>query len=91
MENLQNLVHSGNAKAIAAVAVVLGVLSFAVPAFAVTTPYDPTSDVTTLAGNAATTMGPIIVAVAGAIVGLAILSWGLRAVFRAIRSGGQHV
>lgn len=60
-------------------------------AAAFATPYDPTSDVTSLGTSAASTMGPIIVALAGAILGLAVLSWGIRAVFRAISSGGRHV
>lgn len=78
-----------NKSTVAVATVVLTLLGTAGAAFAV--PYDPTSDVTTLAGNAVSTMGPIVVALAGAVVGLAILAWGLRAVFRMIGSGGRHV
>jgi hypothetical protein len=69
--------------------VVLSVLVLGGAAFAV--PYDPTTDVGTLATNAVTTMGPIVVALAGAVLGLAILAWALRAVFRMIGSGGRHI
>lgn len=54
-------------------------------------PYNPTTDVTSLADNAVSTMGPIVVALAGAVIGLAILAWGLRAVFRMVGSGGRHL
>ena len=74
----------------AAVAVVLATL-LAAGGSAFALPYNPTTDVTTLAGNAVTTMGPIVVALAGAVVGLAILAWGLRSVFRMIGSGGRHI
>jgi len=45
------------------------------------TTYDPTSDITSLANNVASTAGPLIAVVAGALVGLALLFWGFRVAF----------
>lgn len=53
--------------------------------------FDPEAEVTTLAGTAVNTMGPIVIALATAVIGLAILAWALRKVFRLIRSGGSSV
>jgi hypothetical protein len=50
--------------------------------------YDPTSDVTNFAQSAASTAGPLVVIVAGAFIGLALLFWGVRAVYRFI--SGRH-
>jgi hypothetical protein len=50
--------------------------------------YDPTSDLTTFASTAGTTAGPLVVIVAGAFIGLALLFWGVRAVYRFI--SGRH-
>jgi hypothetical protein len=90
MNKLQNITQSRFNQALVGVGTVVGVILGAVGVAGATT-YDPTADLTTLAGNAVSTMGPVIVALAGAVVGIAILSWGLRAVFRMISSGGKHV
>jgi hypothetical protein len=78
-----------NKKAFAAVGIVSAVLALAAPAFAV--PYDPTSDVTGAAATATSTMAPLVVAVGVGFIGLAVAVWAIRAVLRAIKSGGSRV
>lgn len=43
--------------------------------------YDPTSGLTTFANTVGTTAGPIVIAVASALVGLALLFWGIKFAF----------
>lgn len=69
--------------------VIAAVVGGAASAFAV--PFDATTAATTMAGTAVDAMGPAIIAIAGAFVVLAVASWAVRAVFRAIGSGGRHV
>ncbi|HLN41281.1 MAG TPA: hypothetical protein VK215_02440 [Acidimicrobiales bacterium] len=77
---LREFTGSTYGKASVGVALVLGsVVGFIAPAFATT--YDPTSDLTNLANNVASTAGPLIAVVAGALVGLALLFWGFRVAF----------
>ena len=45
------------------------------------TPYDPTSDLTTLASNTGSSLGPVVVAVATALIGIVILFWGVKFVY----------
>lgn len=69
----------------------VGVLAVAVPSFALTPPpYDPSAgltDFSTAVGNQA---GPIVIAVATALVGLVLLFWGVRFVFGLVRGGVSH-
>lgn len=51
--------------------------------------FDPAGETTGMATDAVATQGPIILALGAAVVGLAIASWGVRAVLRTIRSGGK--
>lgn len=51
--------------------------------------FDPAASTTAMATDAVSTMGPIVLALGGAVVGLAIAGWGVRAVLRTIRSGGK--
>jgi hypothetical protein len=67
------------AQILMATATVLGVLGFAGLAGAV--PYDPTSGLTTFATGFGSQLGPIVLAVAGAVVGIVILFWGVKFVF----------
>lgn len=78
---------SAKGRCIAAVAMVAGGLS--VPALAGATTYDPTSDSTALANGAGTLAGPVIVAVATALIGLVVLLWAVRFVYGLLR-GGRH-
>jgi len=61
----------------------------AVPAFAQT--LDPLSEVTTLTGTAVDALGPIMIAVATAAIGLAVLWFGIKFVYKLVRSGGRSV
>lgn len=47
------------------------------------------TDVSSFVDDATTSMTPIILAVAGGLLTLAVLNWGIRVVFRAIRGGGK--
>ena len=76
-----------NWKLVAFVGTVLTALSF--PAIAGATSPDPTASVTTLAAAAVTGIFPIMIAVATAAIGIAVLWFGVRKVFQTIRSGGQ--
>lgn len=53
--------------------------------------FDPADATTSMATDAASTMGPIILALGAAVVGLAIAAWGVRAVLGTIRKGGKNV
>lgn len=70
----------------AGMAVAAAVIAVAVPSFATT--YDPTSDLTNLANSAGTQLGPIVVAVVTAFLGVFILFWGVR--YITSRLGGRH-
>lgn len=47
------------------------------------------TDVSTFVDDATTSMTPIVLAVAAGLLTLAVLNWGVRVVFRAIRGGGK--
>ena len=64
----------------AGVIAVIGMVA-AVAGVAGAATYDPTSGLTTFAGTVGTTAGPIVLAVAGALIGLALLFWGVRYAF----------
>lgn len=75
----------------------IGAAIFAVPAMVLLaataagaqSAFDPAEATTSMATDAVGTMGPIILALGAAVVGLAIAGWGVRAVLRTIRSGGR--
>lgn len=52
-------------------------------------PYNPTTSLTSFATGAGTLAGPIIVAVAVSLIGLAVLFWGVRFVYGLLTSGGR--
>ena len=52
------------------------------------TSLDPTTDVTTFATSSISQLYPIVLAVAGAIVALLVLQWGVRKVLGILR--GRH-
>lgn len=72
-----------------AVFIVPAVILAAASAASAQTAFEPATEVTGMATDAVSTMGPIILALGAAVVGLAIASWGVRAVLRTIRSGGK--
>lgn len=53
--------------------------------------FDPASSVLDMVTDAVATQGPIVLAVGGAVVGLAIAGWGVRTVIRTIGRGGKSV
>lgn len=52
------------------------------------TPYDPTTPLTTFASSVTSTAAPIILALAGALIALAVVFWGVRWVFGFLRGRG---
>lgn len=52
-------------------------------------PFDPTTEVTSLATSALGQVGPMILAVAAVAVGVALARFGARYVIRLVRSGGS--
>jgi uncharacterized membrane-anchored protein len=64
-------------------AFVVGLVGFAVPSFAASV--DPTADVTTFATSAISQLYPIVLAVAGAMVALLVLRWGVSKVLGVLR------
>jgi hypothetical protein len=87
---MKNLAHAagerlnttGGRISAAALAVVT-VLGIASPSFA--TSLDPTTDVTTFATSAISQLYPIVLAVAGAMVALLVLRWGVKKVLSVLK------
>lgn len=81
---MKNFLATRKGQALAAIATVASVVGFA--GIAGATAYDPTSALTTFANGFGTSLGPIVLAVAGAVVGIVILFWGVRFVFGLVHS-----
>ena len=75
---------------VAAVLAAVGIVVAPVASYA-SGPYDPTSDLTTLATNTGTSLGPIVVAVVAALIGIFILMWGVHWVLGLFRSRRERV
>ncbi len=76
---MRNFLATRKGQAVMVVATLAGVLGLSGVAGATT--YDPTASLTSFADTFGTTLGPIVLAVAGAVVGIAILFWGIKFVF----------
>jgi hypothetical protein len=80
-------------KAYAVVAIVVGAVAFGTPVFAVdAVPYDASAAAaaaTNFVGQLTGGLVPVMVAIAGGIVGIAVLGWGLRVVFSKVRSAAH--
>lgn len=76
-------------KASAGALMVLSVLGIAAPAFAQTastyTPTNASTDVTNFAGTTFASVAPMLLAVAGALIGIVLLVWGIRVVLHKVR------
>jgi hypothetical protein len=71
-------------RVVSAVGIFLAVIvGFAAPSFAASV--DPTADVTTFATSAISQLYPIVLAVAGAMVALLVLRWGVSKVLGVLR------
>lgn len=51
--------------------------------------YDPTTEATSMATSAASSMGPLVFAVLGAFVVVALAFWAARFVLRTVKKGGS--
>jgi hypothetical protein len=87
MEKVNTFLRSRVGMLAVAVPGVAGALALGAPAFALGTEYDPTGSLKDFANTAGNTAGPIVVAVASAMVGLVLLFWGIRFVFGLVRHG----
>lgn len=67
------------------------VAAFMLASSAGATNYDPTSNLTTLASSAGNTMGPIVIAVVTAVIGIAVLFWGVRFILHFVSRGRARV
>jgi hypothetical protein len=77
-------------KALAAIGTVAAAIVIgAQAAFAQTDPLDPVAEVTDLATTGLASVAPILLAVAGIVVGLAALRFGISFVLRMVNSGGK--
>ncbi len=80
--------NSATAKTAVAVAMIAGFLTGGA-LLAGATSYDPTSDLTNLANSTGSQLGPIVVAVVTALIGIVILFWGVRFVMGLVHRGGR--
>lgn len=83
MERIKGFMGSAAGRVSAAAATTLVVLGVASPAFAVTP--NPTTDVTSFATTSISQLYPIVLAVAGAMVTLLVLRWGVKKVLSVIK------
>jgi hypothetical protein len=81
--------HKVTSGAVALAGAVGGSLASAGMASATT--YDPTSSLTSLADTTGTQMGPIVIAVIGGMIGVALLFWGGRFVWGVASKGRAHI
>lgn len=83
---MKNAINSAWGRSVVIATVILSSVGMASVASA--TAYSPTTDATALGDSAGTMLGPVVVAVFGAVLGVLILFWAVKFVRRLI--GGGH-